>query len=248
MYSTAEQTIDFSRTDSECKSLIGEITRKISPVAEDVLVPACTDVRTGESFYLLHEGMALYQRDKQILLYLEEGDIVGLHQFADMMPAQVVFPLGVRVHEYNRRHFLKELSAHSELQEKWDAYISKQLTLYLSIITALHRDLSAVDPAFHHYAPGEVIMAEGSDPGLIFTLVQGRAEVHLGGRSVGEVAPSKIFGAYSTVTGTPWQASVVAVGPCLALSLNRSAFLSMLRFQSLEFLQIFPHNCTTIIV
>lgn len=239
MYSTAEQTSDFAQTDAECKRLIAELASRIGPDDEDLLIPASDPVDTGESFYLLTEGMALYQQDKQTLLYLEEGDLVGLHELRGLMSTRVVFPLGVRVHRFNRKAFTGRLAQDADLREKWDRYISKQISLYLSIITALHRDLAEVDPAIHHFQSGETIMLEGSVPGMIFTLIQGQAEVSSGEVSMGEIGTGQIFGAYAAVTGTPRQATVTAITPCLALSVNRAAFLSMLRFQSLQFLQVY---------
>jgi len=75
------------------------------------------------------------------------------------------------------------------------------------------------------YAGGEWIMREG-EPGLVYVLLDtGTAEVSRAGRPLRTIGPGGGLGEIALMQHVPRTASVRAVGPVTAFSLDRSAFL-----------------------
>lgn len=68
-----------------------------------------------------------------------------------------------------------------------------------------------------HYAPGDVLIAEGPSSGLLFILIEGAVEVLRGDVRVALVAePGAVFGEISALLGRPHSATVKALEPVVA--------------------------------
>ncbi len=248
MYSAAEQTTDFQSTDELCKELVSRIISKVEPRHNGLLIPANRPLDTSSSIYFLKEGSISYLRGGKILFYFEDGDLVGLEERDLSEDAQLLSPFAVIVDEYDRSDFVRQLGNDLELQALWNTYLSKQLNLYASMISSLYRNVVEIEPTIKHFWANESIFIEGSFQDEIFTLVKGRADVVVNGTKVGELEPDDVFGAYSVLSGTPRAASVVATEKCLALSLPRLDFLTMLRIKPLNFLKAFEVGSKSIVL
>ena len=248
MYSPTPQTPHFQALDQHCKNLIGDILSNVKPCNKEILVPAHQPIDTKNSLYLLKEGAVTYSREGKILFYLDEGDLIGLEERDVLGDALITSSFAVRVQEYARADFLKQLPLHLNLQEKWNAYVAKQLSLYVSIISSLFKNVVDIEPNVKHYGPGELIMSEGSDPDMIYMMVQGAANVEVKKQPIGIIETDEVFGAYSCLSNTPRAASVVASNKCLVMSVKRADFLTMLGIKNLNFVKVLRNGPDSIVL
>jgi CRP-like cAMP-binding protein len=74
------------------------------------------------------------------------------------------------------------------------------------------------------FRPGEVIVAEGLRGGAFFAIVEGKAEVARGKRTLATLGPGDFFGELALLDGGERTASVVAASPVLAIRIFKRAF------------------------
>jgi CRP/FNR family cyclic AMP-dependent transcriptional regulator len=74
------------------------------------------------------------------------------------------------------------------------------------------------------YDEGDQVVAEGSGGSMFFVILDGRAKVVRGGRTVTHFSPGDFFGEISVLDGGPRSASVVAETPLRCLRLGGKEF------------------------
>jgi CRP-like cAMP-binding protein len=79
------------------------------------------------------------------------------------------------------------------------------------------------------FAPGELIVRQGSLGETVFVVMEGRAKVTRNGRRVGEVLPGDFFGELSAIDGGPRTASITAVTPVRVVRLFRGTLRRLLQ-------------------
>lgn len=79
------------------------------------------------------------------------------------------------------------------------------------------------------FGTGEVLMREGAAGGEAFLIVEGRAEVAVGGRRVAFVGPGELVGEMALLDHSPRSATVTALTPMKLLVMTPGAFASILR-------------------
>ena len=84
----------------------------------------------------------------------------------------------------------------------------------------------------HTYSPGQVVVSEGEAGDSLFVLASGEARVYVEGpdrrhREVRRLASGDFFGEISLITGSPRTATVIALGDCEMLELDRAAVLGI---------------------
>lgn len=79
------------------------------------------------------------------------------------------------------------------------------------------------------FGAGRVLMREGRAGGEAFLIVEGRAEVAIGGRTVATVGPGELVGEMALLDHSPRSATVTAMTPMRLLVMTPGAFGSILR-------------------
>jgi CRP-like cAMP-binding protein len=92
------------------------------------------------------------------------------------------------------------------------------------------RDLRRVARATEVYAyrDGRTIVREGTRSEGFFVILDGKAKVTRGGRTIRRLGPGDFFGEIGLLDGGPRTATVVADGPLRALVLLRKEFRTLL--------------------
>ncbi len=104
----------------------------------------------------------------------------------------------------------------------------KQVPLFSACSSRELRAIAGVVKEVDH-PKGTVIAREG-DPGVgLFVIVDGDAEVTIGGKRMARLSQGDFFGEIALLDGGPRSASVVAVEPVETASLSRDDFLGLLR-------------------
>jgi CRP-like cAMP-binding protein len=93
------------------------------------------------------------------------------------------------------------------------------------------RDLGrlAVETDELSFAPGEVVVEEGTLGETLFVVLSGQAKVVRGGRTVARILPGDFFGELSAIDGGPRSATVAAETPLVVLRLFRHTLARVLR-------------------
>lgn len=86
------------------------------------------------------------------------------------------------------------------------------------------RQLGRVRQAMSEYVypAGKAMVVEGTTGQVLFVIVEGRAKVVRGGRTINRMGPGEVFGEIAVVDGRPRSASVIAETPTTCLLLHRS--------------------------
>ncbi len=105
-------------------------------------------------------------------------------------------------------------------------------------------DLLSVDAALgqEEYLAGETIVRQGEAGATLFLLARGNASVRLGadagGKEVAQLQPGEFFGEMSLFDDQPRSATVVALGDCTLLTLERDRFSTLVQQRPDVLLQI----------
>jgi CRP-like cAMP-binding protein len=78
------------------------------------------------------------------------------------------------------------------------------------------------------FAEGDVVVNEGDEDGRFYLLLDGKARIIKGKRTLATLGPGDYFGEISLVDGEPRSATVLATAPIRALSLARWNFHPLL--------------------
>jgi CRP/FNR family transcriptional regulator, cyclic AMP receptor protein len=79
------------------------------------------------------------------------------------------------------------------------------------------------------YARGKLIVQEGQAGVLMYVVLEGRVEITIRNKAVGEIGPGGMFGEMALITHDERVASAVAQTDCVLLAINRNVFLDLVR-------------------
>lgn len=83
-------------------------------------------------------------------------------------------------------------------------------------------------PGFEFFKSGDIIIQEGDPADSVYTLIQGKAKVIIGGVTVGIAKEHEILGLQAMLLKTHRTASVIADGPCSAVKVTYDKFRSLI--------------------
>lgn len=238
----AKELLDRSR------EILPKVLSQVQPLARAKLLPATENIYADESrrgkLYVLSEGvLSLWVNDGNLLSY-EEGDLIGLEQQLGAYQGRYASDFAVRADEYSLSSMY---AAGAETAERWSEFMLCRLSAQTLLIAALSHGEREYQPQVKSYHAGDVIIEQGSTGNEVYTLVEGRAEAFVDGVKVGEVEADEIFGALAALTGTPRSATVIAVGTCLVLSLEKEKFLDLIQQRPATALKLFEDMARTIV-
>jgi hypothetical protein len=101
----------------------------------------------------------------------------------------------------------------------------------LAFRTLTPRELKALLAlgAFFDAPEGELLVAQGTHPGRVMILAEGRVAVSSSGKALCELSPGSFVGEMSFLTGDAPRADVHAVGPCKLFAWPKDALARMLK-------------------
>lgn len=152
---------------------------------------------------VLSKGDVRLQKDGQVLVLLEIGDIVPV------LPEEASFSLGVdgaiEIKSYQPSRHLFSILELSRLA-------------CLELLACQIAEQHSYVPEMETYLPGEIIFTQGEE-GLNFkSLVEGKAQAEVDDTVVGEICSGEAFGIVAPLTNGRRSASVRAVSRCTVLS------------------------------
>ncbi len=95
------------------------------------------------------------------------------------------------------------------------------------LLTGLVNLMGGQEPV--RYAPGKMIMQEGTGGAFMYVVLEGRVAITIKGGLVGRAGPGGVFGEMALVDQSTRAATAVAETDCRLLAINRAAFLQLVK-------------------
>ena len=115
MYILIETQEDFAQLNSTAKKCIASLCECISPDRTQAKIPAGTNVfqnaEAKQKLYVLRDGVLEYRRGERMLLYFDEGDLVGLEQHFQAGTVEVCSDFAVTVDEYDVNRLFTQIAS-----------------------------------------------------------------------------------------------------------------------------------------
>ncbi len=251
MYSPSEQDAAFIPLASHLKSLVAEITSKLTVKGVDRKIPANTVIYPNSAhikdIFLIKDGAPSFVFNHKLLYFFENGDLLGLNNHFFHTQIKVSSDMAIVVTAYDRKAFFTELHSIPALSALWNEYLQSELKLFTMMLAKAMITDTNVIPNIRHFEPGDVIVEQGTPATEVYNMVDGQADVLVDGVKVGEIKIEEIFGTLAVLTETVRTASVVATQPCVVVALEAEGFKDLVYSRPSAFLKMVKDLANTII-
>lgn len=227
--------------NAEIEQLIQKLKQYSRALFEDYDLPASPIVLESvenlyemfdrDRFFVVNEGMIHVTNNDQILCSFDEGDIVGITTTFGMPFPTLTSDEYVELLPVSRDDFLKHIYSDPKRTHLWSHFLICQnafLSLQLSEQTQAQLEPIA---GFQNFKAGEVMIQQGDAADLVYTIVEGQAEVFVDDVKVGQISKDEVFGAMAVFTGEPRSATVIALTPCSVIAVPKHNFVSLIEAQ-----------------
>lgn len=233
MFIESNYTEQFEKVDNHCKHLLEQALQGITAHG-NALTYSCfedlyADPANEELVFMVEEGAVGHQQEGKTLFHYDAGDLFGLSQNPVMARVRYCAESPVLLRPYRRNDLWDSAMANTGKARQWGDYLIAECGRQNAVIAAIEPDVDRASLGFATFKPGETIILEGTEPGTVYSIVEGHAEVFVKGMKVGEVLEDEIFGALSLLTNSPRTATVVADRRCLVMVVPRHQFETLIR-------------------
>jgi len=184
-----------------------------------------------DQLFLIQDGMLHFSRNGQNLASFEEGDIVGVTASFDMAAPILRTDEYVELIPFDRDRFLRHVYSDKRRQHYWSHYLICQNALLLDYLADLVKEDTRPTAGFQNLEPGDVIIRQGDSADLVYTIIQGEADVFVDDVNVGTIGEEEVFGAMAVFTGEPRSATVIASSNCTIMAVPQEDFASLIEAQ-----------------
>ena len=233
MFIVLECPSDFNATNARLKEIAARLCQSLTPKAESKTIAKMEDVagplREQKEFYVIESGNLVISHGQSPLIYMEEGDIIGLDFHFSIPNLCINSEFAALVTVYEQAELQEKVSSDLELGKLWAEYLSLQASFFAAIAANLMKSDAVDSPDILHFCPGETIIEEGSVADRVFTLIEGKADVTVQGVKVGEIRSDEIFGALGSLMESSRLATVSASTSCLITALPNEQFAALIK-------------------
>ena len=225
---TLEQLI--SRTGQLTKVLLEDFESDTAPISLES-VDDLYELFDRDQIFLIHDGMLHMSKNGQNLVSFDEGDLIGIHQTFDM-PIPVL-----RTDEYvelipiERDRFLRHVYSDKRRQHYWSHLLVCMNAMMVNYLADTFKDQVRPTAGFQNLQPCDVIIRQGDQPDLVYTIISGEADVFVDDVKVGDLAEEEVVGAMAVFTGEPRSATVIARTPCTVMAVPQKDFVLLIEAQ-----------------
>ncbi len=216
------------------KSLLRDVLDAIPPKKINATINAQEEPLTYDntSIYYIKDGVFKLFCGGKLVRFFMEGDLVGLERFFGYSNnVQVVNEFGALVDIYHGPTFYKNLYRSNDAWKKWEQYTAAQIYLTEQIAALYISEDIKPSISMQNFAPGDVIIEEGSMAEDIYDMINGVADVFFEDKKVGEVGAKEVFGEISFLTGQKRSASMIAQTPCLVSVIKGCEFKLLMKYR-----------------
>lgn len=233
MFIESNFTEVFERLDSHCKQLAETLLEGVSADGNVLQYELLDDLFAGPGnanrVFLIEEGAVGMGQSGGPLFFYDAGDILGLEDWGDLPNNRLMSESPVTLRPYDRATLMAALTGSAAKAEALAKYLMADVARRTLISSLIEEGVDKASLGFAHFAPGEIIIQEGTASETVYSIVEGHADVTINGFKVGEILEDEIFGALSLLTHSPRTATVTATKNCLCLVVPRSQFETLIK-------------------
>lgn len=230
MYLLGEQPAYADALINRLQNIPARLLAGLAPCSAALEFSAVDDLAASlpdDQLFMLEKGLLQGYVNQRALFYLHEGDLVGLHQGAQLPRHDLRSTSPLTLTPYLRSEVFQHIYADPERSELLLQYLMGQNSLLADAVARLKQPEFRSTNGFKRVAGGEVLIQQGDDADHVFVIVEGHAEAFVDGLKVGDVAKDEIFGALAVFTGEKRNATVVASEPSTLMLIPKDQFLSL---------------------
>lgn len=233
MFIESNFTEVFERIDSHCKALaetlLDGVAAEGAALSYELIDDLFAAAGNGERVFLIEEGAIGLGQTGGPLFFYDAGDILGLEDWATLPANRFMAESAVTLRPYNKQTLLATLTQTPAQAQALANYLMADVARRTLISSLIEEGVDKASLGFAHFAPGEIIIQEGTPSDTVYSIVEGHAEVTINGFKVGEILEDEIFGALSLLTHSPRTATVTATKNCLCLVVPRNQFETLIK-------------------
>lgn len=236
MYTLFEVAPIFKQLNDQSKRLGEQLIETLPCIEKMRVIPAGTDLgkicsSKGEC-YLLVDGTLSYTIDERLLIYFEQGDLVGIEDSLisrdDSIGGVISSDFGVRVDVYDVNSLILNNNLDSRIKFALQ-FLAYRNQIFTYLLRSLVKDDVMLSPVIRNFEAGQTILSQGGIDDDVYTLVEGTAEAFVNGEKVGDILRGEIFGMLAAITNSPRTATVVACERCMVAVVPKDKFISLIR-------------------
>jgi CRP-like cAMP-binding protein len=137
----------------------------------------------------------------------------------------------VELQPINRDDFLLHIYNDKRRQHCWSHYLVTLNSLLTERLGALSKEQLKPAAGFLNFSAGDIIIQQGDDADMVYTIISGNADVIVDGVSVGELGEDEVFGAMAVFTGEKRSASIIASTACTVMAVPQQDFTVLIEAQ-----------------
>lgn len=233
MFIESNFTDVFERIDSHCKSLAEKLLEGIAAEGEALNYELIDDLFAAsgntDRVFLIEEGAIGLGQAGGPLFFYDAGDILGLEDWADLPGNRFMSESPVTLRPFRKQDLLTLLTQTPDKAAVLAQFLMADVARRTVITSLIEEGVDKASLGFAHFAPGEIIIQEGTPSDTVYSIVEGHAEVTINNFKVGEILEDEIFGALSLLTHSPRTATVTATQSCLCLVVPRNQFETLIK-------------------
>jgi hypothetical protein len=232
MYLFGEQPPYARQLISRLRSIPAQLLDGVSPCSAAIQIDSSEDIASNlpnDQLFVIQHGSLFAVFEDQCLLYLQEGDLIGLRQNIGLPDCRYTNEHPLTLTPYARNDVFKHIHADEQLQDLFIQYIIGNTALLSDALARMKRPQSAPATGFCHYARGDILIRQGDEADHVFIIIEGHAEALVDGVKVGDVLKDEIFGAMAVFTQGQRSSSVVASEPCTVMVIPKDQFIKLVK-------------------
>ena len=232
MYLLGEQPAYADRLINRLQGIPAQLFEGLSPSGPPIEIANCEDIGLElpeQQVFIIESGLLRVVVGDRQLYYMQEGDLVGIHQSLDLPTYRYRTDELIRLIPYSRAAFFQHIHSNERRQELLTEYLTGQTALLSDALARMKQPEIHPITGFKHYAIGEELIRQGDSPDNVFIIIEGHAEAIVNGHKVGDVQRDEIFGAMAVFTREKRSATVVATEPCTVTIIPKDQLLGLMQ-------------------
>lgn len=189
----------------------------------------CMEYLSGQQLAVITQGAAELLVHGRRMALLGQGDIIGfsLHHLRPSIKIRTEMALTAKVIPHDA--IQNRIRQDEKFSQSLHHLFQEQSGLFLEMLSLSLLSESSLESEILNIEEGQVIISQGSEDRNVYQLIDGRADVLVDGKKVGELGSNQIFGALAVLTGSPRNADIRATSNCLVMRIEAEDFLDLIR-------------------
>lgn len=184
-----------------------------------------------DTIFLIQDGMLNLTYNDQILCGFDEGHLVGIaNAFGFVYPVLRTDEF-VELIPINRDEFLRHVYSDKRRQHYWSNFLVCSNAILMNQLAEHSKALGRTTAGFQNIAAGEIIIHQGDQADLVYTIIEGEAEAFVDDVKVGDIHAEEVFGAMAVFTDEPRSATVKAKTACTIMAVPKTDFIKLIEAQ-----------------